>query len=144
MLQAVSCQHSSCIGGLLTQDLNSLGKNTQIKLRVTLTSEQHGLFQAIQFSSALQSDQRALDIRVELFREEHPDTAQSYFNLGLTHHVLGNFSSALQSRQRALDIRVKLFREEKLDTAIHDVKGEVSFIYANTSLDTNRNFESCL
>ena len=68
-------------------------------------------------SSALQSKQRALDIRVKLFGEEHPDTAQSYLNLGVTQHALGNFSSALQSKQRSLDIRVKLFGEEHPDTA---------------------------
>ena len=66
--------------------------------------------------SALQSKQRALDIRVKLFGEEHADTAQSYFDLGVTQHALGNFSSALQSQQRALDIRVKLFGEEHRDT----------------------------
>ena len=69
------------------------------------------------FSSALQSYQRGLDIRVKLFGEEHPDTAKSYFNLGVTQHALGNFLSALQSKQRALDIRVKLFKEEHPDTA---------------------------
>ena len=69
------------------------------------------------FLSALQSDQRALDIRVKLFGEEHPDTAQSYFNLGVTQYALGNFSSALQSDQRTLDIRVKLFGEGHPDTA---------------------------
>ena len=56
-------------------------------------------------------------MRVKLFGEEHPDTAQSYFNLGVTQHALGNLSSALQSKQRALDIRVKLFGEEHPDTA---------------------------
>ena len=68
------------------------------------------------FSSALQSKQRALDIRVKLFKEEHPDTAKSYFSIGVTQHALGNFSSALQSHQRALDIGVKLFGEEHPDT----------------------------
>ena len=68
-------------------------------------------------SSALQSKQRALDIRVKLFGEEHPDTAQSYLTLGVTQYALGNISSALQSNQRALDIRVKLFGEEHPDTA---------------------------
>ena len=67
--------------------------------------------------SALQCHQRALDIRVELFSEEHPDTAKRYVNLGVTQHALGNFSSALQSDKRALDIGVKLFGEEHPDTA---------------------------
>ena len=69
------------------------------------------------FNSALQSDQRALDIRVKLFGEEHSDTAQSYYSLGVTQHALGDFTSAHHSHQRALDIRVKLFGEEHSDTA---------------------------
>ena len=68
-------------------------------------------------SSALQSNQHALDIRVKLLGEEHPDTAESYFNLGVTQHALGNFSSALQSKLRALDIGIKLFGEEHPVTA---------------------------
>ena len=68
-------------------------------------------------SSARQSKQRALDIRVKLFGEEHPDTNQSYFDLGVTQHALGKFSSALQFDQRAPDIRVKLFGEEHPNTA---------------------------
>ena len=66
--------------------------------------------------SALQSKQRALDIGIELFSEEHQDTTQSYSSIGDTQHVSGNYSSALQSKQRVLDIRVKLFGEEHSDT----------------------------
>ena len=66
---------------------------------------------------ALQSHQHALDIRIKLFRKEHPHTAECYFSLGETQHALGNFSSTLQSKQRALDIRVKLFGEEHPHTA---------------------------
>ena len=67
--------------------------------------------------AGLQSFQRALDIRVKLFGEEHPDTAECYFSIGVTQHALGDFLSALESKQRALDIRVKLYGEEHPDTA---------------------------
>ena len=67
--------------------------------------------------SALQSFQRALEIRVKLFREEHPVTAQSYVNLGVMQHASGDFLSILQSQQRALNKRVKLFGEEHPGTA---------------------------
>ena len=67
--------------------------------------------------SALQSSQRALDIRVKLFGEEHADTAESYFHLGMTQYDSGDFLLALQSYQCSLDIRVKLFGEEHTDTA---------------------------
>ena len=69
------------------------------------------------YSEALQSEQRALNIRVKLFGEEHSDTAQSYHSLGVTQQYLGDFTSALQSMQRALDIRIKLFGEEHANTA---------------------------
>ncbi|XP_066015507.1 uncharacterized protein [Pocillopora verrucosa] len=65
------------------------------------------------YSEAIQSFQRALDVAIDLFNEEHPDTARSYFNLAAS----GDFFSALQSHQRALEIRVKLFGEEHPDTA---------------------------
>ena len=66
--------------------------------------------------SVLQSNQRALDIRVKLFGEEHLDTAKIFHYLGVTQCALGNLSSSLQSLRRALDIRVKHFKEEYSDT----------------------------
>jgi len=80
----------------------------------SLGNTQHEL---ADFSSALQSAQRALDIRRKLFGEEHSSTADGYYLLGVTQHELGDFSSALQSKQRALDIRRKLFGEEHSSTA---------------------------
>ena len=79
----------------------------------------HGVTQHAQgdLSSTLQSEQRALDIRLELFGEEHSSTAESYHALGVTQHELGDFSSAVQSKQRALDIRRILFGEEHSSTA---------------------------
>ena len=49
------------------------------------------------FLSALQSKQRALEIRVKLFGEEHLDTARSYFSLAVTQHDSGDCLSELQS-----------------------------------------------
>ena len=69
------------------------------------------------YSQAVQSAQRSLNIRLELFGEEHASTADSYHLLGVTQHEQGDFSSALQSAQRALDIRIKLFGEEHPSTA---------------------------
>ena len=70
------------------------------------------LLQVQNYPRAIQSFEYALNIARGLFKEEHPDTAESYFSIGVTQHALGNFSSALQSTQRALDIRVKLLGEE--------------------------------
>ena len=78
----------------------------------------HALRQMQNYSGAIQSFQRALDVAIGLFGEEHPDTAECYFSIGVTQHALGNFSSARQSTQRGLDItRRRLFGEEHRDTA---------------------------
>ena len=69
------------------------------------------------FSAALQSKQRALNIKLQLFGEHHSSTADSYHSLGDTQHAQGDFTSAIQSTQRALDIRHKLFGEEHSTTA---------------------------
>ena len=69
------------------------------------------------FTSALQSDLRALDVRIKLFGEDHSSTAESYHSLGATQHWLGDFTSAMQSAQRALDVRIKLFGEDHSSTA---------------------------
>ena len=69
------------------------------------------------YSQAVQSAQRALDIWLELFGEEHSSTADSYHALSYTQHAQGDFSSARQSAQRALDIRLELFGEEHSSTA---------------------------
>ena len=49
------------------------------------------------FTCALQSHQRALDVRIKLLGQDHASTADSYHSLGVTQHSLGDFTSALQS-----------------------------------------------
>ena len=51
------------------------------------------------------------------FGEEHASTADSYYNLGVTHHSLGDLKAALDFLQHALEIRLKLFGEEHANTA---------------------------
>ena len=43
---------------------------------------------------ALQSDQRALGIRIKLFGEEHEITADSYRDLGVTYHQMHDYKAA--------------------------------------------------
>ena len=69
------------------------------------------------YSQAVQSAQRALNIRLELFGETHPSTADSYHSLGERKHEEGEFTTALQSKQRALDIRLIVFGEQHSSTA---------------------------
>ena len=92
-----------------------MGNNSQAQLRITIhigaTQHEQG-----DFTSAIQSDQRALDIRLKLFGEEHSNTANSYHSFGVTQHEHGDFTSAIQSQQRAIDSRLKLFGEEHSST----------------------------
>ncbi|XP_068688411.1 uncharacterized protein [Montipora foliosa] len=69
------------------------------------------------FTSALQSAQRELDVRINLFGEDHASTADSYHSIGVIQHSLGDFISALKSVQRALHVRKKLFGEDHASTA---------------------------
>ena len=69
------------------------------------------------YSEALQSNRRALDIATRFFGEEHESTADSYIQLGITQYNMHDYSAAVQSQQRALAIRIKLFGEEHESTA---------------------------
>ena len=59
-------------------------------------------------TSALQSHQHALAIRIKLFGEEHESTADSYRQLSATQNNMHDYTKAVQSHQRALAIRIKL------------------------------------
>ena len=69
------------------------------------------------FKEDLQFTERALEIRIKLFGEEHQSTTDCYYSLGITQHEMVDFKAALQSKQRALEIRIKLFGEEHQSTA---------------------------
>ena len=57
------------------------------------------------YSSALHAHQHCLDIRVKLLGEDNEDTAESYYDLDITHFRLGDYISALDAHQHCLDIR---------------------------------------
>ena len=69
------------------------------------------------FDSALQSEQRALEISLEQFGEDHSSTADCFLSLGATQYAKGDFPSSLHSTQRALDITRRLFGDEHPRTA---------------------------
>ena len=52
------------------------------------------------FNAALDSEQHALDIRLKLFGEDHPCTADSYLSLSMTHISFGEINAALDSMHR--------------------------------------------
>ena len=68
-------------------------------------------------TEAVKFKQRALKIRLEVFREETSVVADSYLKLGNKQHAIEDYTSAVKSKKRALDIRLKLFGEEHAETA---------------------------
>jgi tetratricopeptide (TPR) repeat protein len=69
------------------------------------------------YKLALMSYQHALQIRLKLFGERHPDTARSYYCIGITQHEMEDYKLALELHQHALQIRLKLFGKSHPDTA---------------------------
>ena len=69
------------------------------------------------YTDAITSFRRALDIRVQLFGEEHYKTAENYHSIGVTRHLMNDYTAALESHKRALDIRIKLFGKEHSEIA---------------------------
>ena len=64
-----------------------------------------------EMTSAIQSFQLALDIKLKLFVMENVSTADSYDSLGNTQRTRGDLTSALQSFQRSTQVVWK--RESK-------------------------------
>ncbi len=87
-----------------------LGKKEIMKVEKTPSDLDEG-------TAALHLQQRALEMRRELFGEIHSQTADSYHDLGFSQWKMKDFNAAIQSNQRALDIRLKLFGENNPDTA---------------------------
>ena len=69
-------------------------------------------YSMMNYSGALQTKQRALELTTKLFGDEHDRTANCYNTLAETQHSIGDFTSAVQSHQRALAIHTKLFGED--------------------------------
>ena len=63
------------------------------------------------YKPALASQQRALNICLKLFGEEHASTADSYHGLGVIQDSLGDIKLALESYLRSSHIRFKLGEE---------------------------------
>ena len=97
-----------------TSDLQQVHKDALVKCYLDL-GDFH--FNNENYQEALHVYQRALDITLKHFGEEHTSTAGSYHEIGVTQYQLGDYTCALQSHQHALDVRRKLFGEEHARTA---------------------------
>ena len=69
------------------------------------------------YQQALTSYTEALKIQKKLVGEQHPDTAKSYNEMGLTYYMLGKYSSALEYFKKALDIRQSILKVDHPDIA---------------------------
>ena len=69
------------------------------------------------FTSALESDQRALDIHRKLCEEKHASAADNHSSLGITQSELVVISAPALSYQRTLGINPKKFREIPFSSA---------------------------
>ncbi len=69
------------------------------------------------YKSALSYQQKAVNIRLKLYGEEHGNVAWSYNNLGCVYLDIGLHEQAKEFHEKALDIRIKLYSEEHGDVA---------------------------
>ncbi|CAF4392350.1 unnamed protein product, partial [Rotaria sordida] len=58
-----------------------------------------------EYSKALSSYERSLEIKKLALPPNHPDLAASYNNIGCMYRDMGEYSKALSSQERSLEIR---------------------------------------
>ena len=58
-----------------------------------------------QHSEAKECDEMALLIRKKIYGEEHPEVAESYYNLAFDYRELGQHNNAKECDEKALMIR---------------------------------------
>ncbi|MHC1729319.1 MAG: tetratricopeptide repeat protein [Syntrophobacteraceae bacterium] len=71
-----------------------------------------------EYSLALESHQKYLDLCIGIFGTDHPDTAAAYSNLGRIHHLSGHYPEALENMNKALDIFARAGGQEQPEMAI--------------------------
>ena len=123
--QRVSRMHQERLAHLQSNNHSLEGKlqglkNTLANIAIIYNEvgeEEYLTVSAKDSTKALNLFERALDIGLQLFGDNHSVTAVIYFNIGSVEYDMGRFSHALEAHQRALDIRLKVFGETHQETA---------------------------
>ena len=74
-------------------------------------------FRVQDYNSSLRSQRRAMDIKREIFDEQHPDVADSYHEFAIISRTIGDCDSALQFQKRVLEIRLNFAEQNPLNVA---------------------------
>ena len=69
------------------------------------------------YREAVELHKNALEIRLRVLGEAHPDTAMSYNNLGNAYAGLGQYHKAMKLHKKALEIRLRVLGEDHPATA---------------------------
>ncbi|MBD3286157.1 tetratricopeptide repeat protein, partial [candidate division WOR-3 bacterium] len=69
------------------------------------------------YDKALEMNQKALDIRLKVLGEYHPDVVKSYNNIAHIYAKLNDYQKSLELHKKALEIEEKLYGPEHLDVA---------------------------
>ena len=69
------------------------------------------------FQDALEVSEKALNTRLNVLGENHPDVAESYNNVGVEYGNLGDHQKAMEYLEKALNIRLSIFGENHPDVA---------------------------
>ncbi|CAF5158063.1 unnamed protein product, partial [Rotaria sp. Silwood1] len=71
-----------------------------------------------EYSKALLSDERSLEIKKIAVPQNHPELAASYNNIGMVYDKMGEYSKALSLYERSLEIRKIAFPPNHPDLAV--------------------------
>ena len=92
-----------------------------------LSNEAIALYDEEQYPEALKSAQKALDIAREAFGTDHPNVADTLYNIGVFHYYLEQYAEAENFYKQALDMREKILEPEH--PAIAVVLEELASVY---------------
>lgn len=89
------------------------GSAEHVELKGTINNNLGSAWEAKgQYDKAIDYYQKALDIDLNVFGAEYPNTAIDYNNLGLAWDSKGQYDKAIEYYQKALDINLKAFGAE--------------------------------